>query len=221
MSGIPPIAPYPLPLPDELPAPAVDWRVDPRRAVLLVHDMQEYFLDPFARDAPPRAPLLRNIMRLRRKCAVVGVPVAFTAQPGDMTGSERGLLADFWGPGMRSDTAHRSIVAELRPEPGDWEFTKWRYSAFFRTDLLPRMREAGRDQLVVCGVYAHVGILATALEAFSHDIQPFLAADAVADFSAAEHRQTLQYAARCCARVRPTVDLCTELTAAEPVGEPR
>lgn len=218
MPGIPPIAPYPLPLPDELPAPAVDWRADARRAVLLIHDMQEYFLDPFARDAPPRAPLVHNIVRLRRQCAAVGAPIAFTAQPGGMNGSRRGLLAAFWGPGMGTDAAHRAIVEELRPEPADWTFTKWRYSAFFRTDLLGRMREAGRDQLVVCGVYAHVGILATALDAFSHDIQTFLVADAVADFSAAEHRQTLEYAAGCCATVLPTAALCAALTPAESAG---
>ena len=66
--------------------------------------------------------------------------------------------------------------------------TKWRYSAFYRSDLLERMRAAGRDQLILCGVYAHVGVLTTALEAFSHDIQPFLVADALGDFTEADHR---------------------------------
>jgi len=33
----------------------------------------------------------------------LGVPVAYTMQPGSMTDDEGGLLKDFWGPGMRAD----------------------------------------------------------------------------------------------------------------------
>ncbi|WP_228452984.1 isochorismatase family protein, partial [Streptomyces alkaliterrae] len=206
--------PYPLPRPDELPAPVVDWRADPRRAVLLVHDMQEYFLRPFPAEQPPRAQLLSNAARLRGTCAELGVPVAYTAQPGGMTPEERGLLADFWGPGMRTSAEHRRVVEGLEPGPEDWTFTKWRYSAFFRSGLLERMRAAGRDQLVLCGVYAHVGVLMTAVDAFSHDIQPFLVADAVADFSAEHHRMALEYAAQRCAAVVGCAELCGSLEAA-------
>ncbi|CDI94963.1 phenazine biosynthesis protein PhzD [Pseudomonas aeruginosa PA38182] len=54
---------------------------------------------------------------------------------------------------------YSEVVEELAPGPDDWLLTKWRYSAFFHSDLLQRMRAAGRDQLVLCGVYAHVGVL--------------------------------------------------------------
>ncbi|MFZ3468154.1 isochorismatase family protein [Streptomyces sp. 4.24] len=214
MAGLPSIAPYPMPLPGELPPVLVDWRADPRRAVLLVHDMQEYFLKPFPPDSSPGAPLVHNAARLRRHCAELGVPVAYTAQPGGMTPEQRGLLVDFWGPGMRTAPEHRRVVEALEPAAGDWLLTKWRYSAFFRTDLLERMRAEGRDQLLLCGVYAHVGVLMTAVDAFTHDIQPFLAADAVADFSADHHRLALEYAAQRCAAVVTTAALCASLTAA-------
>ncbi|MFE0643184.1 isochorismatase family protein [Streptomyces sp. NPDC058877] len=200
-----------MPAQGALPHGPASWSPDPRRAVLLVHDMQRYFLRPFARSESPGGPLVRNATLLRERCAEAGVPVAYTAQPGDMTVEERGLLADFWGPGMRTTPEDRQVVDELAPAPGDWTFTKWRYSAFARTDLLERMRAAGRDQLLVCGVYAHVGVLMTAVDAYTHDIQPFLAADAVADFSAAHHRSALISAAELCARVATTKQLLTEL----------
>lgn len=205
MPGIPPITPYPLPTTGELPVNVADWTVAPERAVLLVHDMQRYFLRPLPESL--RTDLIRNVAALRDYAVTQGIPVAYTAQPGGMTEAERGLLRDFWGPGMRVDPADREVVAELAPAPRDWTFTKWRYSAFFRSDLLDRMRAHGRDQLVLCGVYAHVGILATAIDAFTHDIQPFLIADAVADFSVAHHRMALDYAAARCAVVRTVKEI--------------
>ncbi|WP_329221248.1 isochorismatase family protein [Streptomyces sp. NBC_01485] len=205
MSGIPAIEPYELPRAGELPVPVPSWTVDPRRAVLLVHDMQGYFLRAFPE--PQREQLLSNAALLRTRCAELGIPVAYTAQPGAMDDAQRGLLRDFWGPGMRRSAADREIAAELAPAPDDWMFTKWRYSAFFRSGLLERMRAHGRDQLIICGVYAHVGVLMTAVDAFTHDLETFLAADAVADFSAADHRLALDYAARCCAVVRTVKEL--------------
>ncbi|MGW1075426.1 isochorismatase family protein [Streptomyces sp. NPDC002537] len=199
MSGIPPIQPYPMPVAGDLPANTATWTADPDRAVLLVHDMQRYFLGFLP--GPLREELVRNTALLRDRAAALGVPVAYTAQPGSMTPEQRGLLKDFWGPGMRVDPADREIVPELAPATGDWMLTKWRYSAFFRTDLLERMHMGSRDQLVICGVYAHVGVLMSAVEAFTHDIETFLVADAVADFSEAEHRQAVEYAARRCAVV--------------------
>ncbi|WP_149179195.1 isochorismatase family protein [Streptomyces sp. TRM49041] len=199
MAGIPLIEPYALPTAGDLPANTARWTPDPDRAVLLVHDMQRYFLARFPDTL--REELLRNAADLRERCAAAGVPVAYTAQPGSMTEEERGLLKDFWGPGMRREPGDRAVVDELAPSDGDWQLTKWRYSAFHHSSLLERMRDSGRDQLVVCGVYAHVGVLMTAVDAFAHDIQPFLVADAVADFSAHYHRLALTYAAERCARV--------------------
>lgn len=200
MAGIPAIQPYPIPSPDELPDNNVQWSVDPERAVLLVHDMQRYFLAPLPAEGP-KDELLRNAVLLRERSRELGIPVAYTMQPGGMTDEERGLLKDFWGSGMRIDPADREVVEPLAPAPDDWTFTKWRYSALFRSDLLPRMREQGRDQLIICGVYAHVGVLMTAVDAFTNDIQPFLVADAVADFSPEYHRLALTYAAERCAMV--------------------
>ncbi|MFH8534726.1 isochorismatase family protein [Streptomyces tendae] len=211
MAGIPPIAPYPMPTQGELPQNTADWTVDPGRAVLLMHDMQRFFLRSFPVDDAPGDELVHNAALLRGRCAALGIPVAYTAQPGGMTPEQRGLQKDFWGPGMRTDPADREVVPELAPAAADWLLTKWRYSAFFKTDLLQRMRSQRRDQLVICGVYAHIGVLMTAVDAFTHDIQPFLAADAVADFSESYHRLALEYAAGRCARVTTTKSLLSEL----------
>ncbi|MDA0181694.1 isochorismatase family protein [Solirubrobacter phytolaccae] len=199
MSGLPTIAPYALPTRERLPENHARWTVAPERAVLLVHDMQDYFVR--ALPDPLRTSVVANAARLREGCAARGVKVAYTAQPGRMSTGQRGLLMDFWGAGMRTDAADREVVGPLAPAPGDWRLVKWRYSAFFRSDLGARMRACGRDQLILCGVYAHVGLLATALEAFANDIQVFLVADAVGDFSEADQQLALDYVARRCGMV--------------------
>ncbi|MEU5259223.1 isochorismatase family protein [Amycolatopsis sp. NPDC021455] len=210
--GIPVIAPYPMPAEADLPGNTATWTADPDRALLLVHDMQRYFLQPFPSGRQPGDALVRNVAMLRETCRRSCTQVAYTAQPGGMTEGQRGLLRDFWGPGMRVDPADRQIVEPLTPAPDDWVFTKWRYSAFSRSDLLARMRDHGLDQLIVCGVYGHVGVLATALEAFANDIQTFLVADAVADFSPGHHRLTMEYAASRCAVVATTSTILAHLT---------
>ncbi|HEY1011954.1 MAG TPA: isochorismatase family protein [Herpetosiphonaceae bacterium] len=199
--------------PASLPANKVDWLPDPRRAALLIHDMQNYFLRVFAPGAEPLGGLLANIDALRQRCYALGVPVIYSAQPGGQTPVQRGLLQDFWGPGIGTDPSQAAIVDALAPRAGDTLLTKWRYSAFQRTDLLDLLRAQGRDQLLICGIYGHIGVQATAVEAFMLDLQPFLAADAVADFSAEDHARTLAFVAARCGVVRGAAELIGQLGA--------
>ena len=206
-----PIAPYRMPGDGDLPTAAVPWRPRPDRAAVLVHDMQRYFLRPFPAGQSPLTELVANVMKLLAAARTARVPVLYTAQPGGMSRQDRGLLHDLWGPGMSADEADRGIADDVAPEPDDTVLTKWRYSAFFRSDLEERLRRSGRDQLVVCGVYAHMGCLITACDAFSRDIQPFLVADALADLSLADHLMALRYAADRCAVPLSTADVLAEL----------
>jgi bifunctional isochorismate lyase/aryl carrier protein len=206
--SLPTIAPYPMPRAHELPASRPDWSPDPRRAVLLVHDMQRYFLAPFSRTDEPVSVLTEHIGTLATRARALGVPVVYTAQPGEQPPAERGLLDDFWGRGPAAayaeDPGVVAIVDELTPEPGDEVLTKWRYSAFQRSTFAEQLADLGRDQLVVTGVYAHIGCQTTAVEAFMRDVRPFLVADAVADFSRARHEQALEYVAQRCGVVATT-----------------
>lgn len=205
MAGIPRIEPYPLPSSAALPSNVAGWTLDPMRAALLIHDMQEYFVRPFADEMAER--LVDTMATVLDRCRAAGMPVAYSMQPGGMTAQQRGLLADFWGMGMGADPADRDIVKLLAPQSGDGVFTKVRYSAFFRSGLLEWLRSHDRDQLIVCGVYGHVGILATAVDAFMHDIQTFLVSDAVGDFSARHHMMSMTYAAERCAVVTDSTAL--------------
>lgn len=194
---LPKIGSYNLPDPALLPRPRGPWRLVRERAALLVHDMQNYFLRIYEPGASPLVPLVRNIALLTAAARRAGVPVFYTAQDGNQDRRDRGLQADLWGPGMSAAPEHRDIVAGLEPQPGDFVLTKHRYSAFHRSNLEHLLRVRGRDQLVICGVYAHIGCLATATDAFMRDVEAYVVGDAMADFSRAQHEETLAYVADC------------------------
>ena len=200
----------------------VNWRVDPARAALLVHDMQRYFVRAFAleRDGQtlPDAQIniaIANIRRLVDAAHAANIPVYYTAQPPRQNPADRRLLTDFWGDGLQDDESAQ-ILDELAPTEADTVLTKWRYSAFVRSPLEEQLKELGRDQLIITGVYAHIGCLTTALEAFMRDIQPFMVADALADFTEEEHRMACEYASGRCARVLDTAEVLEQITAGAP-----
>ena len=191
----------------------VNWRVDPARAALLVHDMQRYFVHAFEleRDGQPLPDAqiniaIANIRRLLDAAHAANIPVYYTAQPPRQNPADRRLLTDFWGDGLQDDENAR-ILDELAPTEADTVLTKWRYSAFVRSPLEEQLKDLGRDQLIIGGIYAHIGCLTTALEAFMRDIQPFMVADALADFTEKEHRMACEYASGRCARVLNTAEV--------------
>ncbi|OCT11518.1 isochorismatase [Paenibacillus pectinilyticus] len=217
--ALPKIQPYSMPVAADLPQNRVAWTPDPNRAVLLIHDMQQYFLNAFTLGDSPVNELLTHIRALREQCRKLGMPVVYTAQPDGQTPEERGLLLDFWGEGINDHPELKHVVPELAPEEGDIVLTKWRYSGFRKTNLAEIMQESGRDQLIVTGIYAHIGCLMTACEAFMQDIQPFFVADAVADFSLENHQMAITYAAQRCAVTLTTERVLTYLAPAQSQAE--
>jgi len=213
--ALPAIKPYPMPQASNLPANKVDWKLEPTRAALLIHDMQQYFVDAFTPGQSPIVELLAHIEQLRSACRAWGIPVIYSAQPGGQKPEDRGLQTHFWGPGMNDGPDQKKIVEAIAPAEGDIVLTKWRYNAFRKTDLLGILREHGRDQLIVCGIYAHIGVLMTTCDAFMQDIEPFFVADAVADFTIEDHTMAIKYAAQRCAVATTTAAVLEALGEAQ------
>ena len=196
--ALPKIAPYDPPRLADLPQPRAPWRPERDRLALLIHDMQCYFCAPYPQDAAPLNAVTAYIARLAKAARACGIPVFYTAQKGDQFPADRGLQRDLWGPGMSARPDHESILATLAPQHGDHVLVKHRYSAFQRSNLADLMRARQRDQLMITGIYAHIGCLATAAEAFQRDIQPFPVCDAQADFDRARHEMAMAWIAACC-----------------------
>lgn len=186
----------PVPPARDLPASRAAWDLDTARADVLVHDLQRYFLRPFAPGCPALGAALSRTAEVLTAARTAGVPVFYTAQDGDH--SDRGLQGDLWGPGMTATGEDTAIVPEVAPVAGDHLLTKRRYSAFAKSDFGERLAEHGRDQLVITGVYAHIGITATAFDGFQREVHPFVVADAVAAFTRDQHARALDLVADAC-----------------------
>jgi bifunctional isochorismate lyase/aryl carrier protein len=200
---IPRIAAYRVPPPEQWPHSRVSFQLEPGRAALLVHDLQEYFLDFYDRSVEPLVTLQRNVQSLLSAFRAAGSPVVYTGQPARQQPAERGLLGAMWGSGICAAPHRTGIEPSLAPAQGESVLSKVRYSAFQRTTLEQQLREAQCSQLVVCGVYAHIGCLTTAVEAFMKDFEVFFVGDAMADFSEDDHRLALRHVANCCGTLLP------------------
>lgn len=83
------------------------------------------------------------------------------------------------------------IDSRLRPAAGEVLLEKQYASAFFGTDLLPRLREAGVDSLVVTGLTTSGCVRATAVDGLQHDFPVKVVREAVGDRNREAHEANL------------------------------
>lgn len=199
----------------------VDWTINPLQAVLLVHDMQAYFANFYDCTQEPMRSVLANMQQLITTAREQNIPVVYTAQPTNQASSERALLTDFWGPGIQGSHQSHHILDTVAPLAEDKIYTKWRYSAFQKSNFHEDLCAQHKTQIIICGVYAHIGILSTALEGFMRDYQCFVIEDAIADFSAEEHLWARRWIAGRCGKLYNTHNAIQQMTAtgAEPADK--
>lgn len=191
--GIKKINGYQIPELGEIAQNKVEWRLRKKDCALLIHDMQEYFVNAYDKTQEPYITLAKNLVKIKTICQKESIPVFYSAQPGGQSLEQRGLLMDFWGLGIPNDGKQHEIIKEIKPLDCDELITKWRYSAFENTDLEKRLKELNRTQLIITGIYTHIGCLTTSVVAAMKNIKTFVIADATADFSLKNHKFALDY----------------------------
>ncbi|PVH35621.1 hypothetical protein PAHAL_7G227400 [Panicum hallii] len=174
-----------------MPPPAATYMVyetrrrdpDPRRAALLVIDVQGHF-------ASLAAPIMPAIASTVSLCRAAGMPVVYTRHVDPVP--RRRPLGEWW-PSDRIDAG--TPAAELLPgagrAEGDLVVEKGTYSAFAGTGLEEALRRAGAEEVVVAGVMTNLCCETTARDAFVRGFRVFFSADATATATRDLHEATL------------------------------
>ena len=162
---------------------------DRREALVLIDLQRDYFVDDEL--ARCREDLVETCNRLVSAGGRAGVPVVEVRTVHDPGGST-------WTLTMREDDQGVALAGTSGVEPLDGLDTegatvvvKTRDSAFFGSDLLQVLRRERVGHLVLCGVSTESCVLATAIDAFAHDLAVTIVADGTASVDWDLHEHTL------------------------------
>ena len=100
-------------------------------------------------------------------------PISPTPSPTQTATSARGGQVTHTAPFRRTrrDRLSCRVLAEIAPQPGDYDVPKHRWSAFHGTHLELSLRSRYIDTILLIGGSVHVGIASTAYEARDKDFQ--------------------------------------------------
>lgn len=181
--------------------------LDPRRAAVLVVDMQNDFGSPggmFHRAGLDISGIQAAVAATARVLEVArgaGIPVVylkmgFLPDLSDL-GAEGAVNQDrhlFFGAGqpvaapdgsegriLIRDTWNTDIVSELRPAPQDTVVYKHRFSGFFQTELDDVLQNLGARDLIVTGCTTSICVESTVRDAMYRDYRCILLEDCTAE----------------------------------------
>ncbi|MEJ8567855.1 isochorismatase family protein [Elongatibacter sediminis] len=92
---------------------------------------------------------------------------------------------------LTPDSRWVRVDDRLRPREGEPVIEKRWASGFFGTDLDERLREAGADSLVVCGLTTSGCVRATAVDGLQHDYKVVVPREATGDRNPQAHEANL------------------------------
>ena len=84
------------------------------------------------------------------------------------------------------------IVEELRPEPSDYVFEKYNYSAFRNAPLKDILLGNHCDALIVTGTVTHICVCDTVHDAAQEHFKVLVAGDGVSDYSELQQKASLE-----------------------------
>lgn len=190
----------------------VEGNFQPKRAALVVIDMQRDFCDPegyMGRRGSDVGAAQALVPRIEALCATarsVGMRVIYTREGhapdlGDLPASKRAKTrragAEIGSAGALGRLLVRgeegwNIVPELAPQPGEAVIDKVGTGAFYATELEHRLRVQGIDQIILVGVTTGVCVSTTAREASDRGFHVLVLADCCAEPEPRMHEIALE-----------------------------
>ena len=151
-------------------------------------------------EVPDAKKIVPNIKKIAEKCRELQIPVIYANHSFRSDGLDKGLMFDFWPQLESGCLSEGSIGAEvyrdLKPETNDITIRKYRYSAFFNTELDTILKKLGKNALIITGTVTEFCCESTARDAFFRDYRVLFISDANASASELAQKATLQTIAR-------------------------
>lgn len=179
---------------------AADLRLQPKRAALLVIDMQDEFVRPgwtpyWVPEATRQVP---RIARLIATCRTRGVPVIYTVFSATHAGLDRPASGPLMpnrypelGAGDPAWFRDGRIWSELAPEPGEVVIHKPSYGAFYDTPLATILGNLGRTTVIISGTLTNLCCGTTARQAYERGFAVVFGSDVTATNDPAVHEHEL------------------------------
>jgi nicotinamidase-related amidase len=162
------------------------FELDPRRAALLIIDMQDEFVRPgwTAYWVPEATRIVPRVARLIEACRRLGIPVVYTA----FAQTNRRLDRPASGASMPNRYPFDSenwfqdghVVEDLKPQPDDVVIFKPSYGAFYDTALQTILHNLGRDTIIICGALTNFCCGTTARQGFERGFNVVFGSDVTA-----------------------------------------
>jgi len=192
-------------------------QLDAAASVLLVVDMQPFFLDPaspaYTCGGPAVLPTIRRLIDAFRRA---GRPVVFTRHVHHPNDLDSGIMGWWWEGKCLEGSPESEITPALAPLPEEKVVLKHRYSAFYNTDLETVLRCLKTQDLVVCGVMTNLCCESTARDAYYRDYRVFFPADASGSVTEDLHVSSLASLAFGFAYVTLSADIAARLAEDSP-----
>jgi isochorismate hydrolase len=166
-----------------------DRKIFPKKAALLVIDMQDFFCSPACHSfVPSIKPVITRIKEMQDLFLQKELTVIQTQHGNKLENS--GQMYTWWHEFPDADDPLAKITDELQDSRVE-VIKKTQYDAFWKTDLEPKLHAKGITQVIITGVMAHLCCETTARSAFVRGFDVFFAVDATATYNANFHFGTL------------------------------
>jgi nicotinamidase-related amidase len=164
--------------------------LDPRTTALVLIDLQNGILG--RKLAPVSADeLVARGKALAEKLRAARAPVVLVNAVPKLDGPER--LVDEPTALPKALPAGFADLALGLAEPGDILITKSTWGAFFRTDLDSELKSRGVSTIVLGGVATHIGVEATARQAWELGYELVIARDVTTSMGPEPHEATMRH----------------------------
>jgi len=164
--------------------------LDPKTTALVLIDLQNGILG--RKLAPISADdLVARGQTLAAKFRAARAPVVLVNAAPKLDGPERQV--DEPTPLPKTLPAGFIDLAPGLAEPGDLLITKSTWGAFFMTDLDSELKKSGVSTIVLGGVATHIGVEATARQAWELGYELVIASDVTTSLAVEPHEGTMRH----------------------------